>query len=392
LLGVSADVFHAWLAGQQGIPRPYIHLLSSVLGARPSDIAGVSRAGEDLLEDELAPAVWFKLRSDELFDADRECVFAIRQLGFYLSQFEAATGQVHAGWEEFFRTARGKVDSQAPPLEQGRQAARVLKASRGLPRGTPGVGDIFRPNLRSIGILVVESPIPHSQLEGCTFFVGAGGSERPCIFANTYGSTWFRRNTILLHELGHAIFEGEGGGVSIDLSVEPAQSSLQEVRAQAFAEEFLLPAEALRHLVQSRGIDWTALTEADLAFLIANSDAEQKLVLKVARRAGFISQDLQEKYSRLQVSKELHLVSERALTANEYLERRGLSPSAILSNVRGTTTTGRSLRLPVKYVLDVVEALRNDRISAGKAAELLMIEKHELFARFPDAAELAMRP
>jgi len=254
-----------------------------------------------------------------------------------------------------------------------------------------GVGDLFRGNLRTIGVLVVESPLPqNSRLEGCCFFVGSSGSERPCIFANAYKSTWFRRNTVLLHELGHAVFEGASEAVSIDLAGQE-RSTLQEVRAQAFAEEFLLPPEFLRHLTQARSVEWNSLQKSDLAYLMASSHAEQSLVLSVAKRAGLISAEQFEQYGALDVWADLRLISEHALSAGEYIAKHQLSPKDILASARTTTVPKRSMRLPVKYVLDVLEAVKADRISDGKAAEMLMIDKRDLHARFPELVELAPR-
>lgn len=75
---------------------------------------------------------------------------------------------------------------------------------------------MFRGNLRNKGILVIESSAQDSILEGCSFYVGPSGAERPCVFANSYRTTWFRRNRILMHELAHAIFDVESDIATLD--------------------------------------------------------------------------------------------------------------------------------------------------------------------------------
>jgi hypothetical protein len=382
-------VFSEWVAGQRPIPWSYAVLVGNILGVPADSLLRPTRRASQ--EGDLAPAIWFKMRSDNLSDADRECVFLIRQLSHFVTELEEATGKRAVGWHAFFQDVRDETDAHAPPREQGRRAARLFRTSRGLDSGSQGIGDIFRGNLRSIGVLVIESAIVGAKLEGCSFFVGSGRPDRPCLFANTYGVSWFRRNAVLLHELGHAIFEGEAASVSLDLFDEPILPNLAEERAQAFAEEFLLPQDVLHHLSQGRGIKWDSLTVDDMAWLMAQSHAEQRLVLSVARGAGLIDLSQHETYARLDVSTRLKELSEHALNAREFLARRQLDPLKTLVSGRKTTIPSRTLQLPVGYVLSVLEAYRISRVSLGKAAEMLMIDKRDFQERFADVVEAVER-
>ena len=97
------------------------------------------------------------------------------------------------------------------------------------------------PTLRTLGILVIESPVK-SAVEGCAFSVGSESGATPSVFANSYKSTWFRRNAVMMHEVGHAIFDLESEQISIDYKDE-SSDELKELRAQTFAQECLVPKE-----------------------------------------------------------------------------------------------------------------------------------------------------
>lgn len=386
LLGISPDIFDEWVAGQRAIPESYLLLMSDVLGVEPALIRSTSKQGRRI--DECTPAIWYKFRGEDLSDADRECVLLIRQLGHFQNEIEDVTGKKAVGWKTLFEAIRQGNNAQAPPSEQGRRAARSFRESTGLSQCATGIGEVFRGNLRRLGILVIESPIPRSRVEGCSFYVGSHPWERPCIFANTYQSTWFRRNVVLMHELGHAIFDAPSVGASLDFVVSTERNDLTEQRAEAFAQEGLLPREVLNHIAQSHGIKWDAISSDSMAQLVADTQVEQKLVARAAVSAGFISAEMEESLQRIDISERLRQVSERALSTSEYVEKLGAEGAQRLMLGRRTATIpSRPIRLPVPYVRDIVSALQQRQISRGRAAELLMIDKHDLESRFGDLLE-----
>src|SRR5205085_3529674 len=125
-----------------------------------------------------------------------------------------------------------QIDRSAPPGVQGREAALRFRAAANLEHGCTGAGELIRPRLRQVGLVVIESPVPKSSLEGCCFEVGPEADLFPCVFANTFKSTWFRRNEILLHEVCHAIFDLENDPVSLDFRDQARNASvLSEARA-----------------------------------------------------------------------------------------------------------------------------------------------------------------
>ena len=289
------------------------------------------------------------------------------------------------GWKNLFEDIRERVDSQAPPGEQGRQAARMFRASRGLAQGARGLGEVLRGNLRSMGILLIESPIRESRLEGFSFFVGRGDTKRPCLFANTHGVTWFRRNIVIMHEVAHSIFEGESSGASLDfLHDGREQTDLQEDRAEAFAREVLVPKEVLVHIASQHGIDWTHLGQNEISRLVAETHVEQRTVLTVAREAGFVTSDDCDLYQQLDIAAILPTMTDHALSTRDYLKKVGARADWL--GKRSTTISSRELYLPVPYVKAVVDAYSEGVISGSKASEFLMIDETDFLDRFRELA------
>ena len=385
LLGISSRLFRAWVDGKRDLPGYIIPELASVLGV--SQNALVSGSVRQ------APAIWFKFReSEKLTGADRELVLLIRRLGFYSHQLDAVTSGPNNKWQLLFKLMdeQLKPNRQASPTVQGREAARVLRDQLGLgfPQKSAGVkrnGDLIRPMLRNFGVLIIEAPVPESKIEGCSFYVGGPDEQRPCLFVNTYKQNWFRRNHVLMHELGHAFFDNDREAASIDFREESDGVDVKEVRAEAFATESLVPVEMLRHLQSMLGLHWNALTALDLASLVAYSQVELRLLLRSAQEYGFIDEATVDRYQDQPISDDLKQLTQRALDTKEYQKAAGayMLPVAL----RMTTIPSRSLRLPVSYINRVVSAAREGVISDSKAAELLMIDEKTFSERFGNMLE-----
>ncbi len=384
LLGINPDVFMAWVSGQEGIPDSFLPLLSAVLSVSPSTLVSPGKSSRHLEEADITPQIWFKFRGDRLVQADRDSVVLIRMMGHYLNELEEVTRQKSIQWKSIFDTIRGGVDVQAPVKEQGKAAARIFRQSTTLGHGASGSGEVLRSLLRATGVLAVEIPVRDSIIEGCSFYVGALTSPRPCIFANSHHTTWFRRNVILMHELGHAIFE-PFTGATLDL-VGGTNSSDIEIRAQAFAQEALVPKEVLLHAAQGHGLKWNSLTANGLAQLVASTHVELNTLLSAAIEAGFLSPDQADELKQSDISESLRDISEHALTTDEFLAKAGAEKQEWLGK-RHTTLPSREILLPIGYIDAVVEAYRNRQISPGKAATYMMIEEKEFLDRFGDIYE-----
>jgi Zn-dependent peptidase ImmA (M78 family)/transcriptional regulator with XRE-family HTH domain len=384
LLGISPSVFAEWSAGQRPIPESMLPLLSAVFSVPPSVLRSSPKAAKSMKQEDVTPAIWFKFRGPELVDADRECVVLIRQLGHYLNELEAVTRSRSMQWKTLFASIRNNIDLQAAPREQGRSAARMFREGTSLAHGQKGSGEVLRGLLRSLGVLVFETPLKESRLEGCSFSVGAQSVSRPCVFANTHHVTWFRRNMVLMHEIGHAIFESTYVGASLDfLGREDATDPL-EMRAQAFAQECLVPKSVLVHVAQTTGIKWANLSARSLARLVADTHVEQRTVINAGVEAGLIEPEIAEELKRVDISDELRELSQHALSTDEYLELIGSANAKEWIGKRTTTLTPRPLRLPVGYVTSVVDAYKGCQISLGKAAEYLMVDDSDFVQRFGD--------
>lgn len=382
LLGFNPQIFAQWTSGQSRIPESVVPLLSAVLSVSPSVLMASPKTGRNVEEPDLVPQIWYKFRGPQLTESDREYVILVRQVGHFLNELEEVTRQKSTQWKSLFETIRTTVDIQAPPAEQGKAAARILRVSTSLGHGATGCGDVLRGMLRSWGILIMETPLPESRIEGCSFYVGSANAIRPCAFANTHHTTWFRRNAILMHELGHAIFE-PFTGATLDLIAPDPPDEAVELRAQAFAQEALIPKDVLLHAAQSIGVKWANVSEKTLAQLVANTHVEQRMVTAAAGDAEFISLDQKNELNRMDISSALKQFSDHALTTEEYLHKTG-EDSADWIGKRTTTLSPKSLRLPIGYINSVVDAYKNRQISPAKAAEYLIIEEHEFFNRFGD--------
>jgi Zn-dependent peptidase ImmA (M78 family) len=388
LLGINSTLFQEWASGQKPIPPSIVPTLATILGVEPDVLLASSKKGGH------AGAIWYKLRADELGGTDREYVFLIRQLGHFLNELEEVTEERSIAWRTCFESILRGVDTQAPPRDQGRSAARLFRSERGLSHGATGIGNVIRPHLRTLGLLVIESNISESVLEGCCFYVGQRPHDRPCVFANNYGTSWYRRNMILMHELAHAIFDAPGDAASLDFrdhdSITPTYGldDIREQRAQAFAQECLVPKEVLRHAAQTNGIDWNHLSAPQLALLVTLTNVEQRAVIAAALEAEYITLEQAAIYLETAINEALREMDVHALSTQEYLDRLGLQ-GALFTGKRSTTVPSRKLALPVGYINRVLAAVKNEVISIGKAAELLMIDRDVFVERFPDYAEVA---
>jgi Zn-dependent peptidase ImmA (M78 family) len=383
LLGVATDQFNEWLTGVRPLPRFLLPEISSILGVSEKMLISLpagSGKSASLASAALAPAIWYKLRDTKLVSADRELVALIRKLGFFMDQLAIVRGEKLRRFEPIFCGIHDKVNRTLPPAVQGKAAASEFRSMTDLAHGQSGIGEWIRPTLRKLGVLVVESPIK-SNVEGCAFSVGSDSGATPCVFANSYKSTWFRRNAVILHEIGHAIFDLESDQVSIDYKDE-ASDELKELRAQTFAQECLVPQSVLVQISNRFGIKWDGLAAADLAQLMAYSHAEQRLILKAAYDAEFIDAEQFERYSGIDCLAELRSLTTHALNTREYLRTQALEMPKWIAENRNTELGRRSLRLPSLYVSQVLNAWADQQISEGKAAEMLMVDRDTFRVRF----------
>ena len=360
LLRVPAEHFREWMDGKRPLPQFVIPELSTILGVGEKTL--LSRAPIRGTE-ALAPAIWFKLRADNLTDADREFVALVRRLGFFMGQLDTIRDLRSASsWRAVAQTVLGQIDRAAPPAVQGRDAASVFRAAANFSHGQTGIGELIRPRLRQIGLVVIESPIPKSTLEGCSFTIG---------------------REVLLHEVCHVIFDLENDPVPMDFRDRAEDvSGLSEARARAFAQEALVPRSVLIHYANQLGIKWSAVAPQQLTQLIAQVHVEQKTLLRAAYEADLISEELLSQYSGYNCGALLSDFSSHALPTREYLRTQASESPKWIAENRNTTVGTRTLRLPAGYVQQVIETANAGDISSAKAAELVMMDRYAFAERF----------
>lgn len=374
ILGVDPKIFSEWIVGSRSIPEIEREALASALGIKPEallkDYSGAKE--EDLAA--VLPSIWYKLRSSEASSKDKEYTVLIRLLAHHINSFDRAQNDTGPTCDLLFATIQTKVDKQASAVEQGRAAARILRKELGLQNSKTGIGPLFRTYLRNKGMLIIECPITNSDVEGLCFYVGTGDGSRPTLFANSWGTTWFRRNFIVAHEVCHAIFDA----AELDFR-KGAEKGIAELRAQAFAQELLVPIEVLKHV--SANINWRQLRAGDLAFLVSEIHVEDRAILKAAQDYALITDDEKTAYAELKTADALRTLSPHALSAAEFFKS---SPPRdfIQPKSRVTTLTRPKLRLPVPFLQSVLEAWKQESISTGRAAQLLMIDDYDFRERF----------
>jgi Zn-dependent peptidase ImmA (M78 family) len=195
-----------------------------------------------------------------------------------------------------------------------------------------------------------------------------------------------------MHELAHAIFDAETSGASVDFleaqTLSESASDISEERAQAFAREMLIPVEVLRSTAARRGISWRELSSRGLAALVAETHVEQGALIDAAFDYGLVPSEDRERFSRLEIWDEVRAASEHALSSRDYVRKIGAAANAWVGK-RTTTVPARSLKLPVHYVVTVLNALRMRAISQSRAAELLMIDDDVFAERFGEQPRAA---
>lgn len=383
-MGVSSEVLADMLAGRRELPESLVPLMAAILGINEALLTAPPMASRKV---DVVPAIWYKLRGSDLSEVDRNYVLSLRQLAFYQHELESVTDSRSVGWQSLFEQLRRETDPQTSPTEQGRQAARLFRRATGLDQGARGIGEVFRGHLRNIGILVIESSAPQSILEGCSFHVGPSGAVRPCVFANSYRTTWFRRNQILLHELAHAIFDVESTTATLDFVNSVSTDAVQETRADAFAQEALVPFEVLRHVAQIHKVNWHTREPAQIARMVAETHVEQRLLATAVLESQLGNVDDVTFIESCNIADELRKASQHALSTEEYLLSKGVNPQVVKG--RTTTATPQKLLLPSKYVMSVLEAFKSRVINRGKAARMLMIDEYEFEERFSEVATAA---
>jgi Zn-dependent peptidase ImmA (M78 family) len=383
LVGCSPKQLEEWLAGQRDIPLSAARRISKAIGVPVELIMGkVATKGE---ADRLIPPLWLKAREQRLGERSLGALAVTRLL---VSKYDEALSLVEVspdGHRFLLNEIRNHVDLQAPAEKQGQAAAEAFLLATGLGQGARGIGEVFRGALRFRGLLVLETPIHDKTLEGFCVPVGAGAHARPCLLANSFTTTWFRRNEVLLHELAHAIFDLDGATAVFDVASSeavPVSTRIAEERADAFALGALLP-RSLLVAVENRGFPLASLDSSGLAQVIAATHAEQRLIARAAVLYGLLSEDDGERLRQIKIShRELAATTYHAVGLGSVDKEKLVHPQVREWESRKTTFPISGIRLPIPFVQIVLRALGEKKITVAKAAELLMVTTEDLAERY----------
>lgn len=382
LVGCSPVQLNEWLAGQREIPASAARRISRAIGVPADAVLATRRVPGGAAS--LLPPMWRKARDQGLETRGLRTVAMTRLLAAKYDEILALVEPSSDSYRLLVNEIRSKVDLQAPVAAQGAAAARSFLDLTGLGKGARGIGEVFRGALRARGILVLETPIKDATLEGYCVPVGPALRTRPCLLANSYKTTWFRRNYVLLHELAHAVFDLEGETAIFDVTSRSSTVTLQiaEERADSFAMHALLPRELLV-AVENRGFRLRYLTAETLAHVIALTHAEQKLIVRAALNYDLISEDDAERLGGLKLTlKDLAEVTYHAKGLADLSADQLIYPEVVTWADRLTTFPIRGIRLPIPFVKLVLQAFNEGKITASKAAELLMVTRDDLSRRY----------
>lgn len=211
-------------------------------------------------------------------------------------------------------------------------------------------GDIFS-EFRRIGIHVFRKKLDSDNISGLFIKHPIAGK---CILIN-YDEDIFRQNFTLVHEVGHALMDGEQ---EFNLSTKSDnQKEYREMRANNFACSFLVPKTVV---AKFKDIN---LTEDIILQTAIKLKVNMQPLLIALKNYNIINQYTYNEFIKLKIP--------QAEKADQELQN--LSPN-ILKAKRIILEMG----LSSYYVRKCHDAYLNNHISSGKLAEMLLVNSSEL--------------
>jgi hypothetical protein len=135
--------------------------------------------------------------------------------------------------------------------------------------------------------------------------------------------------------------------------------------------------------VENAGLKLSSLDSVGVAQVVARTHAEQRLIARAAVRHSLISEEEGERLLRIKVSRqELSTASYHAVGLGNVDKDKLIDPKVRDWESRKTTFPISGIRLPIPFVQVVLRALEERKITASKAAELLMVTTADLSTRY----------
>jgi len=343
------------IARHLGIPRPSVseiengrRELTSVELTRLAALVGKPLAwfvaGDKAFDAKAWDPAGFRLRGGALSDADRNALLAFATRCHDYVELERLLDLPRPEGRPRYGGLTGLH------MQQGRMVA--LQERRRLGLGRNPVGDIVG-LLELRGVKVLDWPMPPgSEIDGALFVSEETG---PCVLVNE-GEVWARRHFTVAHEYAHLLLDVDGERAEVCYR---GSRDLAEVRANAFAAEFLSPAEGVTEFLGSLGVPGQRrIGPGDALELQRYFQLSYQATLWRLLNLGLIGEQERAEWSTFQPS---------ALARMLGREPNDFQPSG--------PTTGRFRELAFR-------AWQAGRITRRRLAELLGVSKDEL-ARVP---------
>ncbi|MGB7598868.1 MAG: XRE family transcriptional regulator [Candidatus Sulfotelmatobacter sp.] len=206
-------------------------------------------------------------------------------------------------------------------------------------------------DFRKLGIHVFRRRLENSNISGLTVRHPYAG---PCVLVN-YSEDVYRQRFTAAHEAGHAILDGDD-----DVIVSFTQwdrKDLVEIRANTFASLYLLPPSVILKLPVSawdranmvRWADKLRVNTTALAIALKENAVIDMATFEYLKRVSISPEQ--------KVDPELVGLTSRSLERKRHLLERGLSSH---------------------YVALCLDAMAENRITAARAAEMLLVSEGDL--------------
>ncbi len=234
--------------------------------------------------------------------------------------------------------------------KQGWDAAAALRKHFGYASNTVP-SDIYA-DFRKLGFHVFRRRLANSNISGLTIRHPSAGT---CILVN-YHEDVYRQRFTAAHEAAHGILDRDQEFV-VSFASESMRDPNVEYRANAFASRYILPQSVITEIPVK---NWDGAAAIHWASRLKVSTAALAIALKEARaiNAETAKRLRQTRVSaNLKIDPELSRLEGRSLERKRELLKRGLSTF---------------------YVNLCFEALSKGSISAGRAAEMLLVNDFEL--------------
>ncbi|MCA9091252.1 MAG: ImmA/IrrE family metallo-endopeptidase [Planctomycetaceae bacterium] len=235
--------------------------------------------------------------------------------------------------------------------KHGWAAAKALRLHLGFQTNEVRL-DVFR-DFRLIGLHVFRRELANSKISGLFVRHPTAG---PCLLIN-FSEDIYRQRFTAAHEAGHAILD-DGSDMNVSFS-NWDKGNLSEIRANAFASRFLMPPEFLQGIPEPKV--WSTQKVLEWASQLKVSTTALAIALK---DAGLIADAMVTELRSVAVPADAKVDAEL--------------PDSLSPKSRSRKLDMLKRGLSSFYVDLCFRAYREDVISAGRLAEMLLVSPHEV--------------